>query len=46
MGKEEELLKPIGGPQACPACGQDNPSGKQLPKECIWCKGKGLKRKK
>lgn len=34
-----DLLKPIGGPQICPKCGLNNPSGRKLPKKCQWCNG-------
>lgn len=44
MGNQEsDLLKPIGGPQICPKCKQENPSGKKLPAECIWCGGEDKK---
>lgn len=28
----------LGTPQPCPKCGFSNPSGFNLPKDCIWCK--------
>ena len=28
----------LGTPQTCPKCNGQNPSGLDLPRECIWCK--------
>ncbi len=28
----------LGYPQTCPQCKRQNPSGFNLPKDCIWCK--------
>ena len=27
----------LGAPQQCPACGHSNPSGRELPRDCMWC---------
>ncbi len=27
----------LGAPQICPECKHQNPSGLNLPKQCIWC---------
>ena len=31
----------LGAPQHCPACGHSNPSGRELPRDCMWCGSTG-----
>ena len=33
----DALCTQLGKEQYCPECGGNNPSGKKLPDECIWC---------
>jgi hypothetical protein len=37
MTEVEALHVRYGAPQICPICERSNPSGRQLPQQCIFC---------